>query len=402
MSQLSERLTAFNQGLLPEILPYKYEAMAENPFRFYRGNCKLFYDDLSSFKSLPPSPATWICGDLHLENFGSYLGQNKLVYFDLNDFDEAILAPATFELLRMLSSIFIAFDTLKIEPEKAAKMARLYLKSYAGTLSCAKALSIEPRTARGIVRDFLQAAEKSKARDLLEKRTEKKQQHLVLSLSDERHLKVDKALKRALKAHVSDWIKNSSDGPYNYKVKSCVFRLAGTGSIGVKRYLFLLKSTNTRDQYLLIDMKQSLPSSLTPYVKTKQPGWLNNADRISATQYRMQNTAPSLLSTTQFLNDHYVIQELQPVKDSIKFRMIRDQYRDLYQVIDDMGMLTASAQLRSGGIQGSAVIDELCAFGNDTSWQEALIAYAYDYSLKNKKYYEQYIKDYNKGKFSRT
>ncbi len=71
----------------------KYKLMTENMFRFFRGTCHLFYEDLSKTNTIPPAPLTWICGDLHLENFGSYKGDNRLVYFDLNDFDESILAP---------------------------------------------------------------------------------------------------------------------------------------------------------------------------------------------------------------------------------------------------------------------------------------------------------------------
>ena len=91
MSNLYDRLTAYNRGLLREMLPMKYEAMAENAFRFYRGTCHLFYEDLVVADPLPFSPQVWICGDLHLENFGSYKGDNKLLYFDLNDFDEGLL-----------------------------------------------------------------------------------------------------------------------------------------------------------------------------------------------------------------------------------------------------------------------------------------------------------------------
>jgi uncharacterized protein (DUF2252 family) len=119
METLYERLTRFNMGLLPEKVALKYEAMAENAFRFFRGTCHLFYEDLAAAEPLPLSPLAWICGDLHIENFGSYKGDNKLVYFDLNDFDEALLAPASYETVRMVTSIFIAFDNLDIEPEKA-------------------------------------------------------------------------------------------------------------------------------------------------------------------------------------------------------------------------------------------------------------------------------------------
>src|ERR1700761_1732163 len=227
MKQLYERLKGFNVGLLPEKVQLKYEAMAENAFRFFRGTCHLFYEDLAAAEPLPLSPLAWICGDLHIENFGSYKGDNKVVYFDLNDFDEALLAPASYETVRMITSIFIAFDNLGFEEEKALKMAQLFLKTYAATLAKGKAISIEPRTAKGIVCDFLKAATKSTYKDLLKKRTISKKKKLMLTLEDERHFKLDKKLRHELYNHINNWIATSSDSPYNYTVISAIFRLAG-------------------------------------------------------------------------------------------------------------------------------------------------------------------------------
>ena len=399
MSKLSDRLITFNKDLIPDMVQLKYEAMTENAFRFYRGTCHLFYEDLASAEALPLSPLVWICGDLHIENFGSYKGDNKLVYFDLNDFDEALLAPASYELARMVTSIFIAFDSLDIEPEKSLKMAQLFVKNYCATLAKGKAISIEPRTAKGIVCDFLTAADDSTEKDIIKKRTVSKKNKIMLSLEDERHLKIDKKLRQELKAHINEWIATSSDGPYNYKVKGIIFRLAGTGSIGVKRYLFLLKSTNTKNKYLFVDMKQARPSSVLPYTTVQQLQWPTEADRIITIQKRMQNVSSSLLSTTVFREDSYVIQELQPVKDTIKFKLLKDEYRDIYQVIDDMAALTASAQLRSGGIRGSVIIDELEAWGNDQQWQDIIIEYSRKYAEKVKRYYKQFVADYKAGKF---
>jgi uncharacterized protein (DUF2252 family) len=399
MATLTDRIKTFNAPLLPDMVQLKYAAIAENAFRFYRGTCHLFYEDLSVASAIPLSPLAWICGDLHLENFGSYKGDNKLVYFDLNDFDEGVLAPASYELMRMLTSIFVAFDTLKISPAKATNMANLFLKSYSATLAKGKAISIDPRTAKGIVCDFLSAVEKRTYDDILKKRTVNKKNKIILSLEDERHFKVDKKLKQELKAHINDWIANSSDGPYNYKVKSIVFRLAGTGSLGLKRYLFLLKSTNTKNRYLFVDMKQSRQSSLQPYNTVQQLSWPTEAERIVAVQHRLQNVSAALSSTTVFREEAYVIQELQPVKDAIKFKLLRNHYRNIYRVIDDMGALTASAQLRSGGIQGSANIDELMAFGNDKGWQQQLVSYAQMYGQTVKQYYMQYVDAYKTGGF---
>ena len=399
MSELSERLKAFNKDLLPDIVELKYEAMTEDIFRYYRATCHIFYEDLASVKDFPKSPLTWLCGDLHLENYGSYKADNKLVYFDLNDFDESILAPAAWELARIVTSIFIAFDSLNIEPEKALNMAKLFIKSYAATLVKGKSISIDPRTAKGIVCDFLTNAAHNTETTVLEKRTDKKKKKVVLSLADERHFKIKKPLRLALMEHIQQWIEHSGDSPYNYKVKDAIFRLAGTGSLGVKRYLFLLKSTNTKHKYLLVDMKESRPSSLSPYLNVEQPVWQSEAVRIISVQQRMQNMSAALLSATTFEGEPFVLQELQPVKDSIKFKLIRDQYRDIYQVIDDMAILSASAQLRSGGMNGSAIIDELKAFGEDTEWQEHLLEFAFKYAKKVKKDYKQYLSDYKKGVF---
>lgn len=398
MPDLAERLKQFNAPLLPDMVRIKYEAMAENVFRFYRGTCHLFYEDMAKVKTIPSSPLTWICGDLHLENYGSYKADNKLVYFDLNDFDEAVLAPCSWELMRMVTSIFIAFEALSIEPEKAMKMAQLFLRNYAATLLKGKAVSIDPRTSKGIVCDFLIKAEESREETLLQKRTHKKKKKLVLSLKDERHFKIPKPERLHLKDHIANWITNSSDGPYNYEVLDTVFRLAGTGSIGVKRYLFLLKSTNTKNKYLFVDMKQSRPSSLQPYLQAPQPKWQNEADRIVSVQQRMQNMPAFLLSTTNFKGEPYVLQELQPVKDSINFNLIRDRYRDIYQVIDDMALLTASAQLRSGGMDGSATIDELKAFAARDDWQPFILQYAQSYAKKTRGYYLEFLSAWQAGR----
>jgi uncharacterized protein (DUF2252 family) len=399
MSKLSEILKTFNAPLLPDKVKLKYEAMAENIFRFYRGTDHLFYRDLAAAKDFPASPPTWICGDLHLENFGSYKADNKLVYFDMNDFDEAVLAPAAWELARMVTSILIAFEGLKIEPKKAGKMAQLFLKTYSGTLAKGKAISIDPRTAKGIVCQFLTNAADSEDATLLDKRTDQKKKKLVLSHADSHHFKIPKPLRRALMDHIQQWVTNSSESPYNFKVKDVVFRVAGTGSIGVKRYLFLLKSTNTKKKYLLIDMKQSRPSSLLPYLNVKQPEWPTEAERVIAIEQRMQHMSASLLSATVFQGEPFVLQELQPVKDSINFKLIRDQYRDIYHVIDDMAILTASAQLRSGGMNGSAIIDELKAFAANNGWQQGVLDYSFKYAKKTRRYYAQYLLDYKKGVF---
>src|SRR3954466_11678434 len=142
MDKIRDRVNEFNKGVPLFLLKVKYKRMSESAFRFFRGTCHLFYEDLSKSNSFPSSPTCWITGDLHIENFGSYKGDNGLVYFDVNDFDEGVLAPASWELVRLLGSIFIAFKSLEIGDDRAYKMAQLFLKSYSATLAKGKAISI--------------------------------------------------------------------------------------------------------------------------------------------------------------------------------------------------------------------------------------------------------------------
>lgn len=394
MDTIIDRIAKFNAPLLPDMVQLKYKAMKENAFRFLRGTCHLFYEDLSQAKGLPSSPLTWICGDLHLENFGSFKGNNRMVYFDLNDFDESMLAPLNWELARVLTSIYVAFDTLKLKSTVADEMVTLFLNTYTQTLSKGKARYIDPRTAKGVVRFFLNSVKKRKEKELIKKITDPDRKKLTIKIDNTLHFKLKPKLKEALITHVSTWLKNTKDWPNNYAVKDAAFRVAGTGSIGLKRYMFLLQGIKAKDNFLLIELKQGTTSSLAPYNKTPQPFWDSEASRMITSKYRMQNVSTALLSTTLFKKDAYVLQEMQPYADKIHFNLLANHLEDLKMVISDMAILTASAQLRSSGIQGSAINDELRAFAVNHEWQKPLIAYAKKYADKVKTDYSEYLAGY--------
>ena len=369
--------------------------MAESLFRYFRGTNHIFYEDLSLQNQLPPSPPGWTSGDLHVENFGSYKSDNRLVYFDLNDFDEGILTPVAWEIYRMVVSICLAFASLGIEETKAEHMGRMFLKSYSKALINGKADYIEPRTAKGIVWEFLTAASKRTQKDILLKKTVVRKHRLEFLLDDPKHVVLKKKPREHLIHHVQHWLENDSQSPYNYKVLDAVFRIAGTASLGLQRYALLLKSTNSKgEKYVLLDMKESIPSSVAPFASLPQPVWNTEANRIVSVQRRMQNRSPALLSTTVFQGRSFVIQEIQPSEDKIKFSLIKKEYRSIYKAIEDMGSLTAYAHLRSSGRDGSGSADDLIAFGKDQSWQSPLFASAAGYSKVTEENYLNFRNDY--------
>src|SRR6201992_1872150 len=271
MSSVFNRIIQYNNGRLPDLLQMKYKLMSDNLFSFYRGTCHLFYEDLAEAAPLPPSPLTWICGDLHLENFGSFKGDDRQVYFDLNDFDEAVLAPALWEVSRMTTSILVAFDSMSIKKAEAQKAVQLFLDVYAATLAKGKALVIDPRTACGVVQHFLEQAPCRRQKELLKKLAVFKKGRFVELVHDERHFDWDgPPEKDNLLDFMTRLVQEGRTFHHDYKVLDCIFRAAGTGSLGVKRYMFLLKRTDIKNKYLFMDMKQARPSALTPYLEVKQ------------------------------------------------------------------------------------------------------------------------------------
>lgn len=151
------QIRQFNSGRDPQLLAIKYGRLRANAFSFFRGTCHLFYDRLPKVDIFKNSPLVWACGDLHPENFGSYKGDNRLAYFDINDFDEAALAPAGWDLIRMLTSVLVGTDGLKWAASVKNNLGAIFLDAYAASLATGKPYWVERETATGPVRVLMLA-----------------------------------------------------------------------------------------------------------------------------------------------------------------------------------------------------------------------------------------------------
>ncbi|WP_395398792.1 DUF2252 family protein [Pseudoduganella sp. UC29_106] len=65
-------VTAFNVDREAEQVTHKYRLISANPFAFLRGTCHPYYPDYPADARFNQAPLAWICGDVHLENFGAY------------------------------------------------------------------------------------------------------------------------------------------------------------------------------------------------------------------------------------------------------------------------------------------------------------------------------------------
>src|SRR4030095_9941981 len=201
ISAVAQRIKQFNAHRLPDKVQLKYKLLATDPFRFFRGTCHLFYEDLAKV-SLPASPNVWMCGDLHPENFGSFKGDNRLVYFDINDFDEGILGPASWELARFITSIFVGSQILAIDEKEALQWAKHFLEEYSAILAKEKAHYIEMATASGIVRFFLEKISQRNQSEFVQQRVHIQKNKVALNTENKKYLSVDKQLKTELIDHL--------------------------------------------------------------------------------------------------------------------------------------------------------------------------------------------------------
>ena len=380
-NNIKTRIEKFNNGRNPELLKLKYKKLATDPFSFFRGTCHLFYEDLSQNSGMNLAPLTWICGDLHLENFGSYKGDNRLVYFDINDFDEAVIAPCTWELVRFITSIIVGSRTLGIDEKESLNLSELYLKTYSQTLSKGKAKTVEKETAKGLVKDLLESLKKRNRADFLDKRTQEKKGKRRLIVDNKRIIPATAAEQENVQKLIKNWHHTTNQNADFYQILDIQKRIAGTGSLGLERYIILVEGNGSPDENYLLDFKETQSSSLQPYLPVSQPQWETPAKRVVAIQQRLQGTSRALLEAINDSDKSYLLRELQPEEDAVNLQAWDGKLGRLQKLIETMAQVTAWDQLRSGGRQGSAIADELINFGQ-SSWHNSILEYAVYYSQK--------------------
>ncbi len=371
----------FNQHRNPDILPRKYASLRKNIFEFYRGTCHLFYHDLPVEFVQSSAPSVWICGDLHLENFGTYKGDDRQIYFGINDFDEGSLAPCTWDLTRLVTSILVAATSLDLKPAEAQILARSYLTTYANALATGRIRSIVADNAHGIVEKLLINLQQRNRLNLLAEKTDLIKDRRHLRFDDEKVITIDKQKYRQVKQEIESWAKTQAD-PGFFEVLDIGFRIAGTGSLGLDRYLILVVGKGSPDRNYLLDFKQQSISALQPYLTKSQPQWQNQATRVMKIQQLVQSAPPALSAAIEFNGSSYFLRELQPTEDKINLKADKYSLTQLEKLIETMAQVTASAHLHGSGKSGAAIADELMVFGNNLAWQQDVLTYASKYATQ--------------------
>ncbi len=117
----------------PDGFRTKFRKMAADPFAFYRGSACVFYADLTGRRehfSDERTSRVWIHGDLHAENFGTYMNSEGMLVFDVNDFDEAYLGHFTWDLRRFVASLALMGWQKALPEDDIRRLNEVYLRAY--------------------------------------------------------------------------------------------------------------------------------------------------------------------------------------------------------------------------------------------------------------------------------
>ncbi len=369
-----DRIRAFNQGRDPAGLERKYEAMRSSPLGFLRGTAHLFYDEMPRAPVVVDAPAAWISGDLHLQNFGTYKGDNRQVYFDVDDFDEGALAPCTWDVLRLSTSLLVVGRALGLGGRERRRVAKSLVEAYAAALEHGKARWVERETAEGLVRTLFDRARLRRRRQLLDGRTVVSGARRRLRTDGKRALPATPAERKRVMAFMRRFAQERGDR--GLEPLDVARRIAGTGSLGLERYVILVRGRGSSEGNLLLDLKLQPPSPLRAHLTLPQPRWGSEAERVVEVQRRAQAIAPAFLAAVRLGKEPFVLKEVQPSADKVDLERWRGRRGDLDGLARTLGEVAAWSHLRSGGRQGSATADRYIAFGARAGWRRDLLALA--------------------------
>ena len=352
---------------------------------------------------LHDAPRTLVCGDLHLENFGSFKGDNGLVYFDMNDFDEALAAPFTVDLVRVLSSLQVASFSWKLADEDAHNLCRRFLDTYAAALVDGKPRWVERATATGIVRDLLRALRKRNRAAYLAQRTVRSGNRISLRIDGRRTLRASKdevrRARRILEAY------GQQGNGQRFIAIDVARRIAGTGSLGLERYSVLARPENDPTTLRLIDIKLSIPSVWDDVLGSacSVAPWRSEAGRVVDIQRISQAISPALLRGVVYgakgeKPKSYVVKSLQPTADRVALGSGKNVVANLDDALQTMARVAAWCHLRGCGRHGTDLVEKVQDYAAGTAWRKSalkLAAHGKDVSLKQ---WAEFAEDYRQAR----
>ena len=347
----------------PQAFRGKFRKMASDPHSFYRGSACLFYADVTEEEdpySDDRSGAIWVHGDLHVENFGTYLNSDGRLVFDVNDFDEAYLGHFTWDLQRFAASLALVGWQKALPEGDVRQLIGKYVRAYLSQVDAYRkseddddfALHLENTT--GPVKGALVSARCQRRADLLDKTTVLADgvrafagDRSVRRLAKTEEKKVVAAFERYLETIPHD---KRFDRELFYELRDVVGKSGfGIGSAGLPAYNVLVEGySQALDNDVILSMKQANIPAVSRFVDsgTVDAYFENEAHRTVVSQRALQVHTDPLLGHTTLDGVGYVVSEVSPYEVDLDWSDLTEP-DDIAEVVGLLGRATAKIHCAS-------------------------------------------------------
>jgi len=417
---------AFTDLMIADPLAFrsKFRRMAADPGSFYRGTACLFYSDVAAQKDPWADERTsriWIQGDLHAENFGTYMDGDGILVFDVNDFDEAYLGHFTWDLRRMAASIALIGWQKALPDDIITELIEIYARSYVEKIhdfvqtERDDVFSLGLDSTDGPVHDVLLTAKLASRIDLLEDLT-------VIDDYDRRFRdapgvrQLDKnelhAVMAAFDSYKASIPKGKRSRRLNYAVKDVVGRSGfGIGSAGLPAYNFLIEGwTQALENDIVLSMKQGNVAAPSRVVDDERMAdyFDHHGHRTAVSQRSLQARSDPLLGHTALDGVGFVVNELSPYDADLDWAELvePDQIRS---VLGYLGQATAKAHCVSDEDSDDtlvefqteeAIADVLGGAKITAAFVEDMCGFGLDYANQVRADYAVFVNAFRAGGFS--
>jgi uncharacterized protein (DUF2252 family) len=341
----------------PEAFRQKFRKMAADPFAFYRGSACLFYADMEGEEDRWADERTsrvWIQGDLHAENFGTYMAGDGVFVFDVNDFDEAYLGHFTWDLKRMVASVALLAWMKAISDADIASLIETYVRAYVDQVGYfvesdrdhEYALRLE--TTDGEIREILLETRLNTRVDLLDDMT-------LIDENFERRFRLSSGVREldeaergkahaAFQAYLETIPETRRFRSLTYQVKDIVGRQGfGIGSAGLPAYNVLVEGpTQALENDVVLSMKQGNVAAPSRIVRDEHivDYFKHNGHRTAVSQRALQAHADPWLGYTEVDGVGFVVSELSPYVEDLDWSDLTEP-EQMSPVLDYLGRATA-------------------------------------------------------------
>jgi uncharacterized protein (DUF2252 family) len=356
----------------PRAFRGKFRKMAADPFAFYRGSAPLFYADVDQLEDPWVDDATarvWIQGDLHAENYGTYMDAAGVLVFDVNDFDEAYLGHYTWDLQRMAASLALLGFRKALSDASIARLIETYALAYAETVRLFATSEVDRdfrltlNTTEGVLHDVLQVARLETRVQLLGRLTtvEAGDRRLLVApgvreLSDDER----SAVLAAYEQYLDTIPEAKRQQSISYSVKDVVGRSGfGIGSAGLRAYSLLVEGrSQALENDVVLSMKQANTPAVSRIVRDEKirSYFEHEGHRTAISQGALQAHADPWVGWCELDGVGQVIKELSPYEADLDWEVVTET-DEMLPLVKDLGRATAKVHCVSDADNEHPLVD---------------------------------------------